>query len=286
MKYMAAIFLNLGGVKTKIEIPWKEYIEYLLKDPFSLSHLPFTICKKCKPEFYFKVKKANKLKLEIGVNKAVIHANKKIINKNNIIFLLLFLSEKFRQMKGRYTAHASSLKIKNKGVLICGWTLSGKTILLLDAILNNRKVKTLTNEFTIVDKKARIVDGVRYVEIRREYDNYYPSKKFYKLSNRFEPTKISLIVYVKIYPSKSYRVKEIRFPDRNLINYETFSRVILSVDNLFPKSYNKPYPHIDTEELAKKRAKFVAKISSKIKTLFYEGGTENFFDVINEHIRG
>lgn len=273
------------------------FIEYMFNDPFSLTHTPkLSIMKNSYfPDFYFEIIHSHN-EPSYSINNRgrtlTLYGNLNNVSYSNILFLLLKFSEKFRQEKKMYTAHAASIEYDKKGVLICGPSRSGKTLLMLK-ILNEAPhgFMALTDEFTIINEDLDIVDGVGYSRVIREYhginieadpNRVYPLERDSRL-----PLPLKLCVYVRLYSCRKYMPpgfvwRRIQFPDNHLLNYETFSQFILSVNDLFGMNYDKPFPYLDNEYLSRNRAKFVAKLSHRVPTFFYEGSVEKLFEKIQE----
>lgn len=209
-------------------------------------------------------------------------ADNKKIRARDVILLSLQFSTYANELKNVFTGHASFIRKGDSGVLLCGGTGSGKTLLSLAA--RTHGWEGISNEFTSFDSDLRNVSNITMIRASEQISKLLglesPDIEFEDIVG----IRIKLVVFLKLYDNPKAYAREVSAPDKYFYLYETFSRITKAVDNLMTDGFDVPYFNLDDEISSKNRAKFVKTLADKAKVISVEGNFNEAVKILDDFV--
>lgn len=211
----------------------------------------------------------------------------KDFDSTDVIVLVEYLLERFRQEKGIYTIHSSSLYKGERGLLlIANLTGAGKTSVGLslqekDGFKLFSDEKTLMNiqNNALVGQVEKIYLETKTVKALNEEGIDLPKEiSITKADNK----QLSLIIVPIVVPGmKSPIIRQYEPSQLKWILYEEFSKDIRLVNGMV-FNMTTPLMSLDTPEIAQKRLDEVSEVSKNIPAYLIQGSLPQISEEINK----
>ena len=211
-----------------------------------------------------------------------ISATKRKVRARDLVLLSLQASTYINELNRVFTAHASMIKNKSGGVLLCGGTGSGKTLLEVAAKMHGWEL--VSNEFTSLNEKFKNIANITNIHLDRGLASILKTKKTDITFENVTGLKTKLVVFLKLYKSTVAEIKEVSFPNKYFYLYETFSRITKSADNLMTEEFDIPYFNLEDSVSSRNRATFVKTMAEKVKVVMAQGNYKKVLDGLKNYL--
>ncbi len=204
------------------------------------------------------------------------------IRARDIVLLSLQVSTYLNELHNIFTAHASFIKKRSTGVLLCGGTGSGKTLFSVAASMKGWEI--VSNEFTSFNSNFENTANILNIHLDRNLVNVLGTKDVDIGFKSMLGVKVKLIIFLKLYEGSKLNVKEILSPNKYFYLYETFSRITKAVDNLMTDRFDIPYLNLEDKVSSRNRSKFVKDIADNVRVISIEGNYRKAISAIDHYL--
>jgi len=215
----------------------------------------------------------------------------KNLSMMDLVTLIDYLLEYFRQKMGVYCLHGSAISIKGNGVWFMGPISGlGKTTLALNMCLRN-DCKFIGDEKILLDKKGNLIEGIKNINYNKElltksvavnFDGMVEKDIQNVLELEKNLVRLKLIILPILMRGAGFiEIDKWKIEKSSFHIYEQLSLKIRAVSRRL-NNFVVPIQSIDNDELSQKRSDFANEIVKNVEVYMLKGDEKSVAQKILE----